>query len=279
MALVRAASLPFSRLHRQVLAIGIADTLAYRGSFILQFLFMLFPLLTSLLLWSAVFRGSGPDLLPGGFDMKRMLSYYLVTAFVGLVSFMGEMQFEVTRAIKDGQLNKFLVRPVHYIMVEWHLRMASVLVNTVLILIPAALVLFFARSVLVIPDEAWRWGAFLLSVFLGMQIGFLLGLLIGLLAFWMLETSAFLHALMPIQMMLNGSWFPLELLPKKVYAVLGSLPWAYQRYFSMKVYLGQLDPVETLIGLGIQTAWVLGLSALTALVWKRGIRRYGAVGG
>ncbi len=276
---MRAASLPFSRLNRQVMAVGMADTLAYRGSFFLQLFFMLFPLVTSLLLWSAVFRGGGTAMLPGGFDAHRMLSYYLVTAFVGLVSFMGDMQFEVTGAIKDGQLNKFLVRPVNYIMVEWHLRMASVVINTVLIAIPAALVLFFARSVLVVPGEAWRWGAFLLSVFLGMQIGFLLGLLIGLLAFWMLETSAFLHALMPIQMMLNGTWFPLELLPKKVYAVLGSLPWAYQRYFSMKVYLGQLDPFETLVGLAIQTAWVLGLSLLTAWVWKRGIRRYGAVGG
>ncbi len=274
-----ASTLPFSRLNRQVVAIGIADALVYRGSLFLHAFFQLFPLVTMLLLWSAIYKSGGADLQPGGFSANSMLSYYLLVNILRLVTYVEDVSFNVTQEIRDGTLNKYLIRPVNYLLYHWHLRMGQVAMAIVLLTLPSAVLLLLARTVLVVPEEGWRWGAFVLSFVLGIQIGFLISFIIGLCAFWLLETSAFLHAMYPIQLVLSGWWFPLELLPPKLFTVLNALPWAYQSYFSMRIYLGKIGPTETIHGLVIQIGWVLGLWLLALLLWRRGLHRYAAVGG
>lgn len=273
------STLPFSRLHRQVIAVGIADALAYRGSLFLHALFQLFPLVTALLLWSAIYREGDPGMKPGGFSAHHMLSYYLLMNILRVVTSVDDVSFTVTREIRDGTLNKYLIRPVSYLLYHWHLRMGQIVMAFLLLALPAAGLLLAARSILVVPEESWRWGAFALSVMLGVQIGFLISFVIGLYAFWVLETSAFLHAMFPIQLALSGGWFPLELLPPKIFSLLNVLPWAYQSYFSMRIYLGNVGPAETAYGLLIQLAWVAVLTGLARVLWRRGLHRYAAVGG
>ena len=267
------------RVNRQVVAIGFSDALAYRGTFMLEIVFTFIPLVASLLLWSAIYRSGGSGLAIAGFDVNQMLSYYIVMNILRLAAFVEDVQWTVTQQIKDGQLNTYLMRPVNYVMVQWDLRMASVVFGTILTLLPAAVLAIAARRILVVPAEGWQWAAFGLSSFLGIQIGFLISLMIGLSAFWMLETSAWQQAMFPIHMMLTGSVFPLELIPKKVFAVLRALPWTYQSYFPMQIYLGRLDRAAAIQGLAVQVAWILALGGICRFMWKRGIRRYGAVGG
>jgi ABC-2 type transport system permease protein len=262
-----------------VVTIGFADALAYRGTFMLEIVFTFIPLVTSLLLWSAIYRAGGSGIAIAGFDLNQMLSYYIVMNILRLAAFVEDVQWTVTGQIKDGQLNAYLMRPVNYILFQWDLRMASVAFGSFLTLLPAAVLAVAARHILVVPATGWQWAAFGLSAFLGIQIGFLLSMAVGLSAFWVLETSAFQQAVFPIQMMLSGAMFPLELVPQKVFAVVQLLPWTYQSYFPMQVYLGRLDYLETLRGLGIQVAWILVLGGLCGLMWRRGVRNYGAVGG
>jgi len=269
----------FLRLNRQVAAIGFADALAYRGTFMLEIIFTFIPLVTSLLLWSAIYRAGGAGLAIAGFDLNQMLSYYIVMNILRLAAFVEDVQWTVTQQIKDGQLNAYLMRPVNYILFQWDLRMASVVFGTFLTLLPAAVLAVAARHILVVPAAGWQWAAFGLSAFLGIQIGFLLSMAVGLSAFWVLESSAFQQAVFPIQMMLSGSMFPLELIPRKLFIVLKALPWTYQSYFPMQVYLGRLDFRATLAGLGVQVLWILALGGLCWLMWRNGVRKYGAVGG
>lgn len=277
--MIPAAVIPFSRVYRRGISIGLSDMLAYRGAFFIQFLFQMFPLITALLLWTAVYRTGAPGMTPGGYTAPAMLSYFLVLNLLRLGTFVEDLQWTLPQQIRKGELNKFLLRPVDFVMMEWHMRMGQVLMGVALMLIPGAIVCFVARHILIVPAEGWRWGAFLLSVVLGIQIGFLVSVCVGFVAFWLLETTAFLHAIFPIQMMLGGGFFPLELLPKGLYAVLHHLPWAYQTYLPMQIYLGKLDATQTLAGLVGQAAWVAALFALSVVLWKRGLLRYTAVGG
>jgi len=40
-----------------------------------------------------------------------------------------------------------------------------------------------------------------------------------------------------------------------------------------------MDTGDLLIGLGVQASWLVAIWMLLRLVWRRGVRRYGAVGG
>ncbi len=277
--MIPAASIPFSRVYRRGIWIAVADALAYRGSFFVEFFFQLFPLVTALMLWRAVYANGGPGFTPGGFDAPHMLSYFLVLNMVRLVTFVEDLQWTLPQQIRKGELNKYLVRPVDYVMMEWHMRLGGLMMHVFLLVIPAGLVFFFARSIMVLPAEGWRWPAFALALFLGFQIGFLLSLCVGFIAFWLLETTSLLYAIFPIQMLLGGGWFPLDILPKRAFAILNQLPWSYQSYFPLRIYLGRVDLAGTLEGLAGQVVWIAILAGVSLLMWKRGLKRYAAVGG
>ena len=280
MAVALPASLvPWSRLNRRFMTIGLSDALAYRGTFILGIVFSLIPLATSLLLWLAIYRAGATGMSIAGFDLHGMLSYYLVMHLLGLAYVVEDVQWETTQQIRGGTLNSYLMRPLSYCLVQWDLKMAAVLVAAAIALIPAALVAAAAWSILVVPAEAWQWPAFAVAVLVGIQIAFILSLCIGLSAFWFLETSGFLMAAFPMQMVLSGSLFPLELLPKPVYAVVGNLPWTYMTYFPLQIWLGRLDAAAVTRGLLLQAGWLAALMGFAAWLWSRGIKRYEAVGG
>ena len=235
--MIEAALLPFSRVYRRGIGIKMADTLAYRGSFFVEFFFQLFPLVTAVMLWRAVYASGGAGFTAGGFDLHTMLTYFVLQNLIGLVTFVEDLQWMLPQWIRKGELNKYLVRPVDFMLMEWHMRLGQLIMNCVLLTLPALLLCAYARSILILPAEGWRWAAFVGSLVLGFQIAFLTSACVGFAAFWLLDTTSLLYALFPIQMMLGGGWFPLEVLPPKLFAVLNHLPWAYQRYLPIRIQM------------------------------------------
>lgn len=281
--MIPAAVLPLSRVYRRGIRLAMTDRLAYRGSFFIEFAFQLFPLVTAIMLWKAIYAGAQPGFAPGGFDLAGMISYFILMNLVRVATWVEELQWMLPQWIRRGELNKYLIRPVDFLLMEWHMRIGGLLMNVLLLLVPTGILLFFAERLwgvpVVLPADAWRWPAFLASLFLGFQIGFLVSACIGFLAFWILDTQSLLFAIFPIQILLGGGWGPLEIVNPKIFAVLGRLPWSYQTYFPMRVYLGRVDLAGALWGLGGQLAWIAVLGLLTVTLWKRGLRRYAAVGG
>ena len=56
------------------------------------------------------------------------------------------------------------------------------------------------------------------------------------------------------------------------------LPFAWTLNFPVLLLLGRLTPQETWRGLAIQVIWLVLSVFLVRLVWRAGVRRYGAVG-
>jgi ABC-2 type transport system permease protein len=48
--------------------------------------------------------------------------------------------------------------------------------------------------------------------------------------------------------------------------------------FPVELLLGRLTITATLQGFGIQVAWIIAVSGLFAVMWRKGIARYSAVG-
>ncbi|MEZ4451695.1 MAG: ABC-2 family transporter protein [Nannocystaceae bacterium] len=102
---------------------------------------------------------------------------------------------------------------------------------------------------------------------------------VGALAFWWDRSSPLLRNLVralhrPLR--LPGADQPLpgvagtsiaRILP--FHAILG---------FPVELMVGRLDHAEALTSLGIQWAWVATAWRLLAIVWRRGVRAYGAFG-
>ncbi len=275
---IPASILPFSRPYRSVLGAGIGIATAYRGFFFLQFFFQLFPLITQLFLWTAVFAGAAPGSNVAGFGRQEMLTYFLLTNLLGLAG-SGSLPWEMADDIRQGRLSQFILRPFHYFHYQWHLLIGRLCIEPIFLILPAALLLWLTRSVLHVPEEGWRLAYFAAAVALGIQVSFLINFILGTFSFWLLNNSGILHMMGPLQALFAGYWFPLALLPKPMLLVLGNSPFAYQTYFPLRIYLGQLDQAAALRGMGIQALWIAGMGFFAYWLWRRAIRAYSAVGG
>ena len=73
--------------------------------------------------------------------------------------------------------------------------------------------------------------------------------------------------------------FPLNILPPTVGEFLSYTPFPYLLFFPVSIYLNQVTGPALYRGLLIQAFWIGVAFLLAKMVWHRGIKKYGAVGG
>ena len=123
------------------------------------------------------------------------------------------------------------------------------------------------------------FAAFAVSVMMSALLQFLMCYLVAMLAFWVLEISSFSFILLAFERMASGQMFPLDILPPQLGKLLSCLPFAYESYFPVSVYLGRVSGAALAQGLFIQALWVVALYCTARWVWSFGLRSYSAVGG
>jgi len=72
---------------------------------------------------------------------------------------------------------------------------------------------------------------------------------------------------------------PVALLPDALQVMAKLLPYRYMISFPVEVITGQLDGAELLTGFALQIGWLVVALAIYRFLWRRGVRRYTAIGG
>jgi ABC-2 type transport system permease protein len=117
------------------------------------------------------------------------------------------------------------------------------------------------------------------ALVLAALLRFLWGYALALLAFWATRADSLLAVQDSLTFLLAGQVAPVALLPGLIEKAALILPFRYMVGFPVEILTGRLASSEIVSGLIIQSLW-LALALVAALViWRRGIRRYEAVGG
>jgi ABC-2 type transport system permease protein len=130
-----------------------------------------------------------------------------------------------------------------------------------------------------LPASVAAFGWFLVSTALTALLQFFTSYTMAMLAFWVLEVSTFIFILFAFEYIASGHLFPLDILPPTLERVLYFTPFPYQLYFPIGIYMGRTTGAELARGLAVQLLWVIGAYLLARFAWKRGIKKYSAVGG
>src|SRR5437879_4942704 len=101
----------------KILRISLMERLVYRADFFVATLFRFLPLLTTFLLWEAVYAGSGEKEI-AGFTRDRMIAYLLLVQVSRMFSSMPGLATGISRDIRDGNLKKYLLQPIDML---WYL--------------------------------------------------------------------------------------------------------------------------------------------------------------
>jgi ABC-2 type transport system permease protein len=267
-----------ARKYLNIFRASLVERMAYRGDFLLGTVLRFLPVLTTILLWEAVFTGSGKDEL-AGFRRHEMIAYLLLIHISRMFSSMPGLAAGITRDVREGTLKKYLVQPLDMIGYLVSYRAAHKTAYITTSFLPYAGLFAVCSSYFDSFPGPFTFAAYLVALLLGFLVGFFFEVCIGMISFWVLEVTSLLWIIGTLNYFVSGQMFPLDLLPPFWQTLLKSLPFQYLAYFPAVVFLGKVQGADLIRGLLTAAAWALALMLLARYLYYRGLRRYSAFGG
>jgi ABC-2 type transport system permease protein len=239
--------------------------------FLLAFGWMIPPLIY-LFVWSTAAGGE----TIGGLTQDEFIAYYILLIVVNQLTY-SQTNWTVGDEIRYGGMNAWLLRPMWPVFQTLSTEFAGKVVYLTFT-IPAAILLGFIFR----PQVSLAAQNLLLclpALLMAWALRFFWGYWIALLAFWATRADALLALQDSLIFLLGGLVAPIRLLPDGMRALATLLPFRYMVAFPVEVLTGQLPPNEIAYGFLIQAGWLLVALSLYALLWRKGLKHYTAVGG
>jgi ABC-2 type transport system permease protein len=258
--------------YRAQLKTTVALQLQYRVAMVIWLIGTVLQPVIYLVVWTNVARAGGEI---GGYSAGDFAAYFIALMLVDHLTF-SWIFYEFEYRIRQGQLSPLLLRPIHPIHkdiaenVTYKLLTATVLWPTA-----AGLALVFHPTAQLAP---WALAAFVPALLLGFGVRFLVEWTLALAAFWITRVSALNAMYFVLTLFLSGQMAPLALFPEPVRLAASLLPFRWMVAFPVELLIGRLTPAEALRGLAAQILWLALSLVLLRLAWRRGVRRYSAVG-
>jgi ABC-2 type transport system permease protein len=230
-------------------------------------------------LWQAVYQAPSPATALQKIPFAVMQSYIVFGVIFFRLSQAGRYERNASDEIRQGDLNKYLLKPIAH---WWYVISASMAERTAALLIVLVMV---SISVLFVPTEySVRMSVpgilLALPVLLcAMIIRSSLSLATSYIAFWIDEVWT-LHVIQDIAFVfLAGEWGPLSLLPEPLRTLSSWLPFQAVSYVPSALATGMMPIESGCMELGKSFVWAILCFMLMRLLWIRGIARFGAYGG
>lgn len=268
----------FARKYNRIFRASLQERMTYRSDFLLGTILRFLPMVTTILLWQAIYGGSGKTTL-AGFRYNEMIAYLLLTNISRMFSSMPGLAGGIAREIRDGTLKRFLIQPVDMISYLLTYRVAHKVTYIITSFIPYALLFFICRHYFDHFPDAPTLVAYAISLILAFLVGFFFEASVGMVGFWFLEVTSLLYIVMTLNFFISGHMLPLDLLPQPWSTLLKILPFQYMAYFPAVVFLGKVQGWDLVYHLVVELLWALFFMGLARGLYRMGLRRYSAYGG
>ncbi len=269
------------RKYWNILRISLIERMVYRADFLLSTFLRFLPMLTTILLWQAIYTGAGKVSRGSvaGYSFHEMIAYLLLVHISRMFSSMPGLAYGIARDIRDGSIKKYLLQPIDMIAYLVSYRVAHKAAYIVTSALPYGILFFLCRGYFDSFPDALTLLAYLASLLLAFLIGFFFEASIGLIGFWFLEVTSLLYVVNTVNFFVSGQMFPLDLLSPFWVGLLKALPFQYLAYFPASVFLGKVQGADLAYGLLAELAWAVAFIGIARLLFRRGLRRYSAFGG
>ncbi|MFL6529719.1 MAG: ABC transporter permease, partial [Chthoniobacterales bacterium] len=181
--------------------------------------------------------------------------------------------------IREGQINSFLTKPLSYLAYRFSIFLSGRLVYTLVTILPIALIFLYFRAYLTWPADPLAWICAFISLLMAAMIQFFITYSIAMMAFWILEISTIVFIVYSFEYFLGGQMFPVDIMPPALQTLLKWLPFYYELFCPIAIFLERLQGARMLEALVIQTGWLIATWSIAHFMWRRGLGHYQAVGG
>jgi ABC-2 type transport system permease protein len=268
------------RKYLRIYRVSLTERLIYRGDFFLSTILRFLPMVTTILLWQAIYAGAEEKTI-ADFTLRQMVAYLLLVHISRMFSSMPGLAYGIARDIREGTIKKYLLQPLDMQCYLLAYRAAHKTAYIATTSIPYGILFlicydYFRELASPSPELV---AAYIGSLFLAFVIGYFFELCMGMIGFWFLEISSLMYVINTVNFFVSGQMFPLDLLPDWLAVPLKAMPFQYLAYFPAAVLVGKVQGAAIWEGLLAELAWAVVFVVLARILFRLGLRRYSAFGG
>lgn len=261
----------------RTLAMGIQNAMEYRADFLLGMVSAIWPIFLQFFLWSSIYGLSGKPVI-FGYTYAQMISYTIFANIVQRLLRTG-FEYEMNEDIKNGGLDKFMIRPIGYFQYRMASFLGSKIVHSLFMYVVIIAAIFTVNAVFGQIVTFINAVYFVLVMALAFIINYIIFFCVGMLGFWLTEIGFFFEAVRIVFIAFSGGIFPLDVFGPGVVSVMNWMPFKYTVNFPVDVLCGRVQGGDILTGCIIMAAWTIPLCILAYVIWRAGLKRYVAAGG
>lgn len=265
-----------ARVYRRLLVAGFRQQSAYLlaafGGLVAN---ATFGLLKVAILFATI-RAAGGELQ--GYDIALMSTYIWVSqGLLGSVNLFGRI--DIAERIKDGDIAIDFLRPLDVQAAAIATEVGKSLFN----LIPRGIPSVLIGAVVVgmaLPEDAAAYPLGALSILLGITISAAtVYALVAAPGFWLVETRGLQILYLAVSGFLAGLFVPIWLFPPWLETLAQATPFPAMMMYPVDIISGRVDIAGSLVLVGIQVAWLVGIAALGQILTRAGRRHLEVQGG
>lgn len=250
----------------------------YRLNFLVWRLRSFIGFLTIYFFWGAVFGSRGEVF---GWRQEQILTYILGVAFIRSI-ILSSRTIDVGGEINQGNLTNYLLKPLNFLSYWFSRDVADKTLNIFFTIIELTLFFLIVKPPFIIQTNFWFLAVCFVSILLSTVLYFYINFFLGVIAFWTPESWSgvwgprFVFSI--ILEFFAGTLFPLDILPKPIFALIQLTPFPYLVFFPLKIYLGQVNFLQIFSGFSVCLFWLGIWYLIVEKIWRAGLRVYAAEG-
>lgn len=254
--------------------IGVAETVAYRGEFIVWMLTSTMPLV-NLALWTSV-----ADEAPfQQYQSSDFVAYFLGILIVRNMT-SNWVAWQMSEEIRMGILSMRMLRPIHPFLAYASTHAAAVPFRS-LVSLPVAFALLLSSGASALTSDPVQLLLLLPSIILAWFITFGMMFALGCLGFWMTQTMGIMNFYFGVWSLFSGYLMPMDIMRSRfpfVADIAEWLPFYYTLVPPVELMTKHLSSGDLVRLMGGQMIWAALCVALGVYAWRAGVRRFEAVG-
>ncbi|WP_150270421.1 ABC transporter permease [Paenibacillus tepidiphilus] len=262
------------KMYRSIANRSLQNVLAYRNSYVINFLAGTINLLAIYFLWKGIYSGR---IEVGGYTWDQMKTYLLVTFLANSVlSWYSETA--ISGKILDGSVAVDLLKPIDFQSARFAETLGSSLFEGAQSLI---LITVFALCItgIAFPDSALVYVLFIFSLLGAVLVKFGIVYLAALVCFWSTGSMGIVWTRIALTNLLSGALVPLAFFPDWLERLALVLPFQSIIHTPTMIFLEQAGTWESLSLIGLQWFWGILLWLAGKAMWSWAVRQVTIHGG
>lgn len=233
---------------------------------------MVGPML-SLAIWLIVSASSNLAL-----SQPQLVTYFFLTQLIGRLTQVWVMDF-VGEWIKDGGLSVPLLKPYNYLIDNFSQQIGEKAIRLAM-LVPVMVVLWcILQSHLDLNFSLVRILIGLVAIVAGFLMHFILEHALALVALWAEDIHQMQSIYDTLRGLFSGSIIPLALMPGILKTAMSIFPSRFLVSFPLEIIVENISPRAIVSGFIILLSWLICSVLAYQLLFKKGIKKYQAIGG